>query len=132
SFWAQPAGWSLSQVLPWICLLVVVSTTAYGLELVAASMVPPPATDRLGGSYQTLDGHDTRDQRSALLQAASMSSTRMVLITGEDATTGDRMQVECATTTDRFAEDALLVELKDFPDVASGICSVANAPAVRP
>jgi hypothetical protein len=129
---ALPAGWSFRLVLLWICLLAVALTTAYALQMAAASMVSSVAADELDGSHQALDSHAIREQRGALVQAASMSSIRMVLITGEDATTGDRMQVECATTTDRYAEDALLVELKDLPDVAAGICNVANVPAVRP
>jgi hypothetical protein len=126
SFWAQPAGWSVTQVLPWICLLVVVATTAFGLQLAAASMLPSPAADQLDGS-----GHDIREQRAAFLQAWPMSSTRMVLITGQDSATGDRMQVECLTTTDRYAEDALLLELKDLLHVVAQLCNGATASAVR-
>jgi hypothetical protein len=123
SFWPLPLGWSSSQILPWICLLVVASTTAYGLQLAAASMVPSTAADQRGGSYQALDSQVIREQRSALLQPASASSTRMVLITGEDGTTGDRRQLECATTSDRLATDALLVDLKDLGFIAAQLCS---------
>jgi hypothetical protein len=132
SFWAPPAGWRLRLVLPWICLLVVASTTAYGLQLGAAATVSSAAADQLDGSYQALDGHGIGEQRGALLQAASTSSTGMILITGQDATTGDRMQMECITANDRIASDALLVELKDFPAIAAQVCNVAIAPAVRP
>jgi hypothetical protein len=119
--------WTLSQVLPWMCLLVVVSTTAYGPRLAAESTVPPRAADQLDRS-----SHDAWEQRGVLLQAASSSSSRMVLITGRDATTGDRMQLECRTTTDRYAEDALLVELKDLLHVAAQLCNAGNARVVRP
>jgi hypothetical protein len=129
---ALPSGWSLSLVLSWICLVVVASTTAYGLELAAAAMVPSVAADELDRSDQAPDSHDIRELRGALLQAASTSSTGMVLITGQDATTGDRIQVECVTATDRIASDALLVELKDLPAVAAQVCNVANVLAVRP
>ncbi len=126
------AGWSLSHVLPWICLLVVVSTTAYGFQLAVASMGPVPAVDRADGKHAVVSRHDGWVLRGAFLQAASMSSTRMVLITGHDAATGERMQLECVTTSDRYAEDALLVELRELREVAARICNGANAPAVRP
>jgi hypothetical protein len=129
---ALPAGWSLRLVLSWICLVAVASTTAYGLELAAAAMVPSVATDELDGSNQALDGHDIRELRGALPQAASTSSTGMVLITGQDAAGGDRMQVECVTANDRIASDVLLVELKDLPAVAAQVCNVANVLAVGP
>ncbi len=131
SFWALPAGWSLNQVLPWICLLVVVSATAYGLQRAAASMVPSATADQLDGSYQSLGGHEIREQRGAFPQAGSTSSTGVVVITGQNARTGDRIQVECMTASDRIASNPLLVELKDLDEVAAQVCNVANAPAVR-
>jgi len=127
-FGALPAGRSLSRVLLWICLLVVASIAAYGLHWGAAAMVSSAAADQLDRSYQALDGHDIREKRGALLQAASTSSTGMVLITGQDATTGDSRQVECVTANDRIASDALLVELKDLRAVAAQVCNVAIAP----
>ena len=99
SFWALPAGWRLSQVLPWICLVMVASTAAYGLQLAGAAMIPSAAADQLDRSYQTLGGHDISDQRGSLVQASSTTSMRMVLITGEDAATGDSTQVECVTAS---------------------------------
>lgn len=123
SFWALPAGWSLSQALPWLCLLIVASTSAYGLQLTAASMVPSAVADQRDGSSQALDGHGIGEPRGAVLQAASASSTRTVLITGEDTITGDRMDVECTTTSDRVASDALLVELKDLGEIVAWVCS---------
>jgi hypothetical protein len=131
SFRALPVGWSLRLVLSWICLVVVASTTAHGLELAAAAMVPSIAADELDGSDQALDRHGIREQRGALPQAAHTSSTGMVLITGQDATTGDRMQVECVTASDRIASDALMVDLKDLLGVAAQVCNVPNATAVR-
>jgi hypothetical protein len=108
------------------------STTAYGFQVAAASMVPPPNAYQPNASHQTLDGHDIREQRGAYLQADFTPAARVVLITGHDATTGERMRVECVTTTDRYAEDALLVDLKDFFQLAAQLCTVADAPAVRP
>jgi hypothetical protein len=45
-----------------------------------------------------------------------------VLITGYDATTGDRMQVQCVTDSDRLASDALLVDLNDLGHIAAKVC----------
>ncbi len=131
SEWALPAGWHLGQVLAWICLLVVASTTAYGLQLAAASIVPTVADGQHNGSYQGLDGDDIREQRAALLQAASTSLARMVLITGLDATTGDRTQVECLTAGGGIASDALSVDLQDLPCVAALVCNVSSAPVLQ-
>ena len=129
---ALPTGWSLSLVLSWICLVVVASTTAYGLELAGAAMVPSVAADELDRGDQALDSHDIRELRGALPQPASTSSTGMVLITGQDAVTGERMQVECLTANDRIASDVLQVELKDLSAVAAQVCNVANVLAERP
>jgi hypothetical protein len=129
---ALPTGWSLSLVLSWICLVVVASTTAYGLELAGAAMIPSVAADELDRGDQALDSHDIRELRGALPQAASASSTGMVLITGQDAVTGERMQVECVTANDRIASDMLQVELKDLSAVAAQVCNVANVLAERP
>jgi hypothetical protein len=130
-FWVPPAGWSLSRVLPWIFLLVVVSATAYGIQRAATSMVPSVTADQLDESYLSLRGHEIRQQRGASPQAGSTSSTGVVVITGQNARTGDRIQVECMTASDRIASKTLLVELKDLDEVAAQACNVANAPAVR-
>jgi hypothetical protein len=94
--WAQFTGRSPGRVLSWACLAVILATTACGFQLTASSMVSARADYPL-------------------------RSTR-VLITGQDATTGDRMQVECVTTGDLGANNALLVELNDLSDVAAQVC----------
>jgi hypothetical protein len=43
-------------------------------------------------------------------------------ITGRDAVTGERIQMECAVRADRVATDVLLVDLQDSPDVVSELC----------
>src|SRR5437870_2197870 len=77
-----------------------------GLQLAAASMAPSPAADQLHGSHPALTGHDVGVQRGAYLQADFTPAARQadftpaargVLITGHDATTGERMQVGCVT-----------------------------------
>jgi hypothetical protein len=122
-----PGGWSLSLVLPWICLLLVASACAYGVQLTAAVMVPSTPADRRDWSHQALLGHNVTEQRALLLHAALAPSSRMVLITGYEATTGDQMQVECATDGYRVASDALLVDLNDFRDVAAAVCIAVTA-----
>ena len=36
--------------------------------------------------------------------------------------TGASVQLECATTTDRYGEDAVLVEMQDLREVVARIC----------
>lgn len=112
---AVPAGWSLSVIFPWLCLVLVASTSAYGVQLAAAPIAP--STD-----------HYVTQQHASALQATFRTPTVIVLIAGYDAATGDQMQVGCATTSDRVASDALLVKLKDFGTVASQVCTEATAP----
>jgi hypothetical protein len=126
------ARWSLSHVLPWICLVVVMSTTACGIQLAAVSMWSVPVVDGPDEKSAALSRHDAGVPRGVFLSAASIPSTRTVMITGHEAATGERMQVECVTTSDRYAEDALLVELKELHEVSAQICIGADAPPVRP
>ena len=100
----------MSQLLAWICLVLVASTTAYGLQRTAAAMVPSAA---------------------AAGQVTSATLTRRVLLVAVDPATGDRAQVECDAPSYRFASDVLLVDANDFPAVAQ-VCNVADARAVRP
>jgi hypothetical protein len=105
--------WSARQALPWLCLLTVVSTSAYELQGTAAAIAPTAsaAPDR------------DRPAMNAAVDAASVSSGRtVVLITGYDATTGDRMQVQCVTDSDRLASDALLVDLNELGHIAAKVC----------
>jgi len=60
---------------------------------------------------------------STAVDTASVSSRQtVVLITGYDATTGDRMQVQCVTDSDRLASDALLVDLNKLGPIAAKVC----------
>lgn len=61
---------------------------------------------------------------NAAVDAASVSSRRtVVLITGYEATTGDHMQVQCVTDSDRVASDALLVDLIELGHIAASVCA---------
>jgi hypothetical protein len=100
----------MRQMLAWICLVLVASTTAYGLQRTAAAMVPSAA---------------------AAGQVPSTTVTRRVLIVAVDSVTGDRAQVECEAPSYSFASDVLVVDANDVPAVAQ-VCTVADAPAVRP
>jgi hypothetical protein len=125
--WAQVAGWHLSQILPWICLLLVLSMTAYGFQLGVPSMLPSPAVDQVDVDYRTLDSPGIREPRGAFPQAASASATRTILIAVLDTASGDRTQMECVAATDRYPEDVLLVELKDFRAVTAQLCRASDA-----
>lgn len=100
----------MSQVLAWICLVLVASTTAYGLQLTAAAMLP---------SVAEVD------------QVTSATFTRNVLIVAVNPVTGDRAQVECDAPPNSFASDVLIVNANDFPAVAQ-VCNHPTASGVRP
>jgi hypothetical protein len=105
---------SWSRIVPWICLLLVASTGAHGLQLAAAATLPAAANDHL----------------DVTLHASGTTSTHTVMITGLDEITGDRMQVDCVTTTDRIAIYTLVVELKNLGDIAARLCN-QTAPMLR-
>jgi len=122
-----PAGWSLRQLLPWLCLLAVASTSAYGIQLTALAMVPSAPAARADEIYRPEGGDELSDHRAALVRAASTPSRRVIIV-GYDATGLDQMQVECVTAGEQIATDTLLVESKDFQPVAAQVCNVPTAP----
>jgi hypothetical protein len=87
----------MSHRVAWICLVLVASTMAYGLQLTTAAIVPSAAT---------------ADQLS------SATLTRRVLIVVVDPITGDRANVECDAPANSFASDILIVDADNFPAVA--------------
>jgi hypothetical protein len=99
----------MSQFLAWIGLVLVASTTAYGVQLTGAAMLPTAAA----ASLPTAD-----------------KSTRDVLIIAIDPVTGDRVQVECHAAASAFASDVVLVDAKDFPAAAQA-CVTAGALVAR-
>jgi len=109
----------VESIVSWLGLLFVASTGAYVLQL-AAGTLPTAAADQ----------PDVTQQRGSGLDATATSSTHMLLITGLDETTGDRLQVDCVSVGDRVAIDALVVELKDLGDVAAQLCN-PSAPVFR-
>jgi hypothetical protein len=88
-----------------MCLVLVASTSAYGLQLTAAA---------------TLQSPDAANQATA-------TSTRKVLIITVDPITGEREQMECALSSSTFASDVVLVQAQDFSSIAR-ICNGAGAP----
>ena len=99
----------MSHVLAWICVVLVASMSAYGLQLTAAAMVPSAA---------------------AAEPVTSTTSSRKVLIVAVDPVTGDREQVECDAPSYSFASDLLLVEGNEYP-ADTHVCT-AFTEAVRP
>lgn len=87
----------MSRIFAWICLVLVASTTAYGLQLTAAAMVP--STD-------------------AAHRVTSATFTRRVLLVAVDPVTSDRAQVECDVPSYSFTSDVVLLDANDFPAVA--------------
>ena len=88
----------MSQILAWICLVLVTSLSAYGLQLTAAALTPSAAT------YHGV---------------ISAASTRAELLVAVDPATGDdKWQVECQAPADTFASDVVMVDPSDFPAMA--------------
>jgi hypothetical protein len=100
----------MTQVLAWICLVLVACTTAYGLQLTAAAIVPPA---------------------SAADRGAPVTSTRRVLILVDNPVTGESARVECDVPTSSYVSDVFLVDANDLPVVALA-CNIADAPPVHP
>lgn len=113
---------SMRRVLAWICLVLVVTTSAYGLQLAAAAIVPTSADDQSA----------VTEPRGPTLQQAATTSTHMLLIIGFDESTGERIQLECATSSDRVAVDALAVQLNNLGNVAGQLCSGSAASVLGP
>ena len=100
----------MTQVLAWICLVLVACTAAYGLQLTAAAIVPPASADDRGASIQSM---------------------RKVLIVADDPVKGEAARVECDVPTSSYVSDVLLVDANDLRDVARA-CNVGDAPLVHP
>jgi hypothetical protein len=99
----------MRQIPVLICLVLVASTAAYGLQLTAAALLPAAASAD---------------------QLASAAGTRNVLIIAVDPVTGDRAQLECHAPSSAFASDVLLVDASDFL-VVSQRCSPPSTSGVR-
>jgi hypothetical protein len=99
----------MSQVLAWICLVLVASAAAYGVQLAAAAMVP---------------SHAAADQ------VTSATVARKLWIVAVDPVTGSRAQVECDGPSNTFATDLVLVDANDLAAVAQA-CNGDDALAVR-
>jgi hypothetical protein len=96
---------------------MIALTTAYGLKVTAAAMVPSAA------------GSEVVPVQTDLTHPA-----RIVSIRGVDATTYDRAQVVCVSSGDQPAtvtNDEMLVALQDVPSVAAEVCNAPSAPALR-
>jgi hypothetical protein len=99
----------MSQMLAWICLVLVASTTAYGLQLSVEALVPSAV---------------------AANQATTAKLTSKVLIVAVDPVTGDRAQADCDVPSNSFASDVLLVDASDFL-VVSQRCSPPSTSGAR-
>jgi hypothetical protein len=110
----------MRKVLPWLGLAAVLSASVYGMNSATAAIGSASSTAAEQSAATTF----WRANNATLHDdAMSVSSHPMlVMITGIDSMTGQRMQVECATVSDRVATDALIVDLKELQEVASGIC----------
>jgi hypothetical protein len=95
-----------------MCLVLIASASAYGLQLVATAMVPSAA---LPDQYQV----------------SSTIVTRRVLIVAVDPDAGDVTQVECDAPAYSFAVDTIVVDAHDLAGTAS-VCNRRFAPDMSP
>jgi hypothetical protein len=102
--------------------VLVVTTSAYGLQLAAAVTVSTAADDQSA----------LRSHAATTLQQAATTSTHVLLIIGFDESTGERIQLECATSSHRVAVDPLAVQLKNLGNVAGQLCSGSAASVLGP
>ncbi len=101
------------KVLAWLALVVVLLMLAYAVRMTALPISPAVLTAPEGAAIST----------SAIENAIKTSSHRtVVMITGIDATTGEKTQVQCITDSSRVTGDALQVDVKDLGDITSRIC----------
>jgi hypothetical protein len=99
----------MSHLLAWFCLVLVASTSAYGVQLTAAAMLPSDSPSLV----------------------TSATFTGKVLIVAIDPVTGDRAQVECDAPSNSFVSNMVLVDPEDFAAVARE-CSGDDASAAHP
>ena len=101
------------KVLEWLALLVVLLLIAYAVRTAALPISPAVSMAPEGATIST----------AAQENAIKTSSHRtVVMITGIDATSGEKTQVQCVTDSDRITSDALQVDLNDLGDITSRIC----------
>jgi hypothetical protein len=118
--------------LPWIGLLIAMSTITYGLNLFATALGPAPSEvsvtqtkiDDAQDNVALLDDALLERSGSPVQAAAADSRWTVVTITGLEMSTGaERVQVHCVANANRVSGDALLVDLTDFSAVVSTICN---------
>jgi hypothetical protein len=104
---------SLRQALPWFCLVVVLSTIAYGLHLAVAS------------ASSAVSGASAITALNTLVEDAippMRPDQVVVLVTSRDQTTGADYRVLCVTSRDRIATDVLVVTPQEFRDTEAALC----------
>jgi hypothetical protein len=94
----------VSRILALFCLLLVASTTPYGLQLTAAAMQPAAAT---------------------VDEPGPATGTRTMLIVAVDPVTGDRAQLECQAPSSAFGSDVVVVDAEYFSEIAR-VCTYRN------
>lgn len=85
------------RALSWAGLVLVASTSAYGLQLTAAALM---------------------SSEVSVNQVKPETIRRTVLVVAVDPDTGDHAQVECGMLLQNFSSEMLLVRAEDFPAVA--------------
>jgi hypothetical protein len=112
------------QALPW-CSLFCLSLAGAQLVGVAAASLQAPVTAPLEINTDTF-------RPAGDVASLAGSQSVLVMITVQDATTGNEAQMVCRTTRDRTSSDALLLGSEAAPYVLPALCQSTwlYAPAV--
>jgi hypothetical protein len=124
------------QVLPWIGLLVALSTSAYGLDSAAAAFgsTAPAMPESVAGNDYSITGSQVAPMVPSVAgadQLASGTVTHEVLIV-VDNPAGDRAQLRCHVPSNAFASNVVHVEADEFVAVAQVCDDNPAAMRVRP
>jgi hypothetical protein len=124
------------QVLPWIGLLIALSTSAYGLDRAAAAFgsTAPGVAESVAGSDYSITGAQVAPIVPSVAGADQLTSgtvTRDVLIV-VDNPAGDRAQLRCHVPSNAFASNVVHVDADEFLAVAQVCADNPAAMGVRP
>jgi hypothetical protein len=124
------------QVLPWIGLLVVLSTSAYGLDRAAAAFgsTAPAIPESVTGSDYSITGAQVAPMVPSVAGSDQLTSgavTHQVLIV-VDNPAGARTQLRCHVPSDAFRSNVVLVDADEFLAVAQACVDNPAAFGVRP
>jgi hypothetical protein len=101
-----------------LCLVVVLSTIAYGLHVAVASASSAVS----GASVITATNNPVEDA-----SPPTGPGQVVVMLTSREETTGADYRVLCVTSLDRIATDVLVVNPQEFRDAEAALCDSGSS-----